>query len=74
MRLDETTPLLTAVVTPRLTATLSAWRVGQILDAVVTRITNVGTATLNVNNISLDIQSNVPLAVGTRHNPSRRIQ
>jgi hypothetical protein len=66
MRLDEVTPLLTAVATPRLSATLNAWRVGQILDAVVTRITNVGTATLNVNNISIDIHSQLPLAVGTR--------
>jgi hypothetical protein len=66
MRLDEITPLLTAVATPRLTATLSAWRVGQVLDAVVTRITSVGTATLNVNNISLDIRSELPLTVGHR--------
>ena len=66
MRLDEVTPLLTAVATPRLTATLSAWRVGQILDAVVTRITNVGTVTLNVNDISIDIRSELPLAVGMR--------
>ncbi len=66
MRLDEVTPLLTAVATPHLTATLSAWRVGQILDAVVTRITDVGAATLNVNNVSIDIHSALPLAVGRR--------
>jgi len=66
MRLDETAPLVTAVATPRLTATLNAWRVGQVMDAVVTRIINVGTATLNVNNISLDIHSELPLTVGSR--------
>ncbi len=66
MRLDPTTPLLTTVTTPHLAATLNTWRVGQVLDAVVTRITNVGTATLNVNNISLEIHSNLPLAVGSR--------
>ena len=64
MRLDEITPLLTTVTTPHLAATLSTWHVGQVLDAVVTRITNVGTATLNINNISLEIHSDLPLAVG----------
>ena len=66
MRLDEATPLLTTVATPRLAATLNAWRVGQILDAVVTRITNVGTATLNVNNVSIDIHSELPLTMGSQ--------
>lgn len=66
MRLDEVTPLLTAIATPRLTATLTAWRVGQLLDAVVTRITTVGTATLNVNNISIDVHSELPLTLGSR--------
>ena len=66
MRLDEVTPLLTAVTTERLAATLSAWRVGQILDAVVTRITNVGSATLNVNNLSIEVHSELPLIVGSR--------
>ncbi len=65
MRLDPITPLLTTLTTPHLAATLSTWRVGQVLEAVVTRITNVGTATLNVNNISLEIHSNLPLAVGS---------
>ncbi len=64
MRLDEVAPLLTAVPTARLTATLSAWRVGQVLDAMVTRLPNVGTATLNVNNVSIDIRSELPLAPG----------
>lgn len=66
MRLDEVTPLLTAVATPRLTATLSAWRPGQVLHAEVARIISVGTATLNVNNISLDIRSELPLFAGQR--------
>lgn len=66
MRLDEITPLLTATPTPSLTATLGAWRVGQILEAVVMRIPSVGTATLNVNNISLDIRSDLPLIAGHR--------
>ena len=62
MRLD----LLTAAAAPHVTATLSAWRTGQILDAVVTRITNVGTATLNVNNLSIDVNSELPLIAGSR--------
>ncbi|MBI3775774.1 MAG: flagellar hook-length control protein FliK [Gammaproteobacteria bacterium] len=66
MRLDEVTPLLTAIPAPGLTATISAWRVGQILEAVVTRIPSVGTATLNVSNISLDIRSELPLVAGNR--------
>lgn len=66
MRLDEVTPLLPAVATPHLNAMLSAWRAGQILDAVVTRVTNVGTATLNVSNISLDVRSELPLTAGDR--------
>lgn len=65
MRLDPITPLLTTVTTPQLAATLSTWRVGQVLDAVVTHITSVGTATLNVNNVSLEIHSNLQLAVGS---------
>lgn len=62
MRLDEVTPLLT----PNATARLPAWRVGQILDAVVTHTTNVGTATLNVNNLSIDVRSELPLILGSR--------
>lgn len=66
MRLDEATPLLTTVATPRLSATLSAWHVGQHLDAVVTRITNVGTATINVNNTSIDIHTELALTAGSK--------
>lgn len=62
MRLD----LVNATATPHLTATLDTWRVGQILDARVTRITNVGTAILNVNNLSIEVRSELPLAAGNR--------
>ncbi len=66
MRVDDSIALLTTQTTARAQSLIQAWRVGQILEAVVERISNVGNATLNVNNQSVDVKTSQPLAVGDK--------
>jgi hypothetical protein len=66
MRVDDSIALLTAVNTARARNLIQAWRVGQILEAVVERVTNVGNSTLNVNDQSVDVRTVQPLAVGAK--------
>lgn len=66
MRIEEASALLTAVTTARVQTLLASWRVGQVLEAVVERVPDVGRATLNVNKQSVDIATALSLPVGAR--------
>lgn len=66
MRVDESITLVTAVGNARAQNLIQAWRIGQILDAVVERVTSVGNGTLNVNNQSVEVRTNLPLTVGAK--------
>jgi hypothetical protein len=66
MRVSASNPLLTLVAGHRPSPASAEWRAGQILNAVVSRVSNVGTATLNVNNVAIDVRGSAPLIVGAR--------
>lgn len=66
MRIDDLSTLITTVASPRVTSVLNTWRAGQIIEAIVARVSNVGTATLNVNNTPIDVRTTLPLEVGAR--------